>query len=144
VINCSGNGEDKIHVIANTDIEIPLEAVNQIKDFFQIHPGKALALSRWDAGEPEPVLFNRADSQDVWAIRGIAKGLPTRPIEIGRLGCDNRFAWELLNMGYDVVNLGATIRTLHHHATEVRYYYDNEGNLTAEIVPPPYHLIQPQ
>lgn len=129
---------DHINVIANTDIAFPSKAVADLQSLLSNREDLAVALSRWDNAEPEPVLFDRADSQDVWAWTGRCKGKTSIDFTLGKAGCDNRFAWELQQMGYLVVNMGKSIKTIHYHASNIRHYNSDSP------VPPPYLTIQPQ
>jgi hypothetical protein len=112
-------------VIANSDISFDsgLEALRPL-----VRPGVLAALTRWDDGTA-PSMEGRIDlatwrfysqSQDAWAF--VAGGLPAFPADF-RLGipcCENRLAYEAAAAGVIVVDPAFSIRTRHHHATNVR------------------------
>jgi hypothetical protein len=55
--------------------------------------------------------------------------------------CDNRFAYELTQMGYILSNPSKRIKSYHVHTSNVRNYLENDK--PKEIVPEPYQLIHP-
>lgn len=108
------------------------------------NPNTALALSRWDLlPNGELRFFDCADSQDVWVIRGCPKGFGNTDFPMGYAGCDNRFAYELRAMGYEVRNLGRSMVTIHYHLSGIRNYIDESGNKRL-TVPEPYLLVKPE
>jgi hypothetical protein len=127
---------DAVNCIANSDIYFDEDSVRLIEE--NIHPDECYALSRWDDKEGGIVkLFNRADSQDVWAFRGKVKQVNSCRIYLGTPGCDNAIAHRLDLAGYTVTNPSKDIRTYHLHNSGVRNYTPKDR------VPPPYKLIHP-
>ena len=123
--------EAEFTVIANSDIFFD-NTLNLIKNMYA---NQCYALSRWD------VLANGAtkhhdtpDSQDCWIfkrrIRNIRGGFYP-----GIAGCDNRLAYEIHSVGYDITNPSQTIRAYHLHKTNIRHYNPNNR------VPKPYRLL---
>lgn len=97
---------DDINVIANSDIyfkETPIAP----------KANQCFALTRW---EGDNHFLNRNDSQDTWIFLGQIKIPRYCDFALGRPGCDNRIAKELLLNGYDVINPSLTIKTYHLHA----------------------------
>lgn len=90
-----------------------------------------LALLRYEVSTEkgvEPVLFGpRSDSQDTWIVQ--SDSVKSRKwdwkslsFEFGRAGCDNAIGVELLRQKFVVANPALSIRTLHHHVSQVRTY----------------------
>jgi len=129
-----------VFIIFNTDIYI--NNPSAIYDYLWALPkNNALALSRWDKMGDSEVLFERADSQDVWAFRDVTNiNLPLQ-INFGVAGCDNRLAYELEQQGYTLLNPCKSIKTIHFHESAIRNYINN-GEVK-ERIPPPYKLVQP-
>lgn len=135
---------DCINVISNTDIFFTPESVTKISNYMQQKPQDALCLSRWDiAANGEATHFERWDSQDVWVINGSAKGRTTTEFTMGVAGCDNRFAWELKNMGYNICNPSKSIQVFHKHESAVRNYLNEQGAPTSSV-PQPYEMVTPE
>lgn len=132
-----------LNVFCNSDIYFL--NLKEISDFFYSRPRTpkfSIALSRYDispSGQAEH--FNRADSQDTWVFEGHPKFKPSIEIKFGVAGNDNRFAHEMKEAGFLVINPSIRIRTFHLHLTQVRNYVV-DGQVI-ERIPPPYHLINP-
>lgn len=133
--------KDDINVLANSDIYIT--DLNRIKDFMSQFIGKrsCLALSRWDI-QPlgEPNHFMRADSQDTWIFYGNPKFKTIDSYGMGIAGCDNKLAYELEQQGYEVLNPSCSVKTYHHHLSNIRNYINGDN---IQRVPPPYKLVNP-
>jgi hypothetical protein len=119
-------------VIANSDIAFDdgITAVGKV-----VRPGVLAALTRWD-DDTAPSMEGRVDpttwrfysqSQDAWAF--IAGGLPTFPadFQLGMPRCENRLAYEAAAAGVIVVDPALSIRTRHHHATNIRTWTRRDG-----------------
>lgn len=124
--------EHEINIIANSDIvfDSTLQMVHGITT------DQCYALSRWEFGTPHQVQ-TRGDSQDVWIFRGwpIING---GNFTMGRLGCDNRLAYDIMSSGLIVTNPSMTIKTWHLHQTNVRTYKPTDTPVSQ-----PYYKIQP-
>lgn len=117
----------RVCVVANSDISFDhtLRLVRPL-----VHPNTLLALSRWeDATGPSMgghldseagMLFSH--SQDVWIFRGGELPAFNADFQLGILACETRLAYEAAAAGIVVSNPAISIRTLHHHATNVRTY----------------------
>lgn len=122
-------------VLANTDI-FPDAGVRPLLQ--SIKPNECYALSRWDVQEDESSIhFNRRDSQDVWCFRAKMITIRGGDFTMGRAGCDNRIAFDIMQSGYIVTNPSRTIKFHHLHLTNIRHY--NPSN----TIKSPYHLIEP-
>lgn len=112
-------------VIANSDIAFDdsITAVSGV-----LAPGKLVALTRWD-DTAAPSMEGRVDdrcwrlysqSQDAWIF--LAGTLPAfrSDFQLGVPRCENRLAYEAAAAGVVVVDPALSIRTMHHHATNVR------------------------
>lgn len=126
-----------ITVIANADMEFPVETIEALRwlDLGNV----AFALTRWNP-EPDGTLKlqhpHPRGSQDCWIFQGPPKDVRA-DFTMGRPGCDNRFAKELDLAGYDVRNPSLTLKTIHRHTSEVRNY------TRADVVERPYLLVEP-
>lgn len=135
-----------VNTIANSDIFFPNihndEVYSHHINLLENNPDTCYALSRWDyAGGDNYVHFDRADSQDVWMFYGKPKPMNV-PYCLGKAGIDNRFAYELQQAGYNVLNPSRTFKTYHLHRSNVRNYIDENGQVI-DRVPPPYLLVKP-
>lgn len=137
---------DDINIIANSDIIIPMETIEQLRELYHYHKNRnrlCLALSRWDIQEDGSLTpFLRADSQDTWIFYGHVQTIEGADFYAGGVaGCDNRIAYLLALEGYQVINPCLTIQTHHLHLSGVRNYI-RDGVVT-EKVPPPYKMVAP-
>jgi hypothetical protein len=123
-----------ISIMANSDIyfDKTLDYLKFLKE------ADCYALTRWDVVDGNSIFFNRQDSQDVWIFKGVVK--VNAPFESGRLGCDNRIAYELKQTGYMVTNPSKTIKVYHLHS-EARA--ENENHDKSKTIPPPYEYVLP-
>lgn len=140
------DGIGTLNNIANSDIFFGSNeddiAYESHFDLISKNPNTCYALSRWDyAGGDNYVHFDRADSQDVWMFYGKPKPMNV-PYCLGKAGIDNRFAYELNQAGYNVLNPSKTFKTYHLHKSNVRNYIDQNGQVK-DRVPPPYLLVKP-
>jgi len=115
----------KACVIANSDISFTASIADAGR---LLQPNTLVALTRWD-DDAAPSMEGRVDSstwrfysqsQDAWIF--IAGGLPPFAADF-RLGiprCENRFAYEAAAAGVVVVNPALSLRTRHHHGTNLR------------------------
>lgn len=129
------NNRDGIKIIANTDIYF--DFVNIIKIKSAIEEDMCFALSRWDVGLDGKSTHHASwDSQDVWIFKGWIKDI-IGDFYMGKPGCDNRIAYEIMTAGYKVRNPSRSIKTHHLHLTQVHNY-----NRTPEdTVKNPYMLL---
>lgn len=128
--------DSDITIISNLDIYFnnTLEKLKNLKE------NEVYALSRWEDNGKNPLkLFDRSDSQDTWIYKGKIKDVNAN-FQLGRLGCDNRIAYEFKKAGYIVKNPAKEIQCCHVHR-EIRP--ENGGHDKSETVPPPYHYIAP-
>jgi hypothetical protein len=133
--------KDTISVIANSDIAFDEQSVKLISA--NIRPNECYALSRWDAIENSCELrhYNKPDSQDVWAFKGLIKPVANSDFTLGKPGCDNAIANRLEAAGYKLLNPSKDIVACHFHGSGIRNYNAAKGS--EDRVPPPYKLIHP-
>jgi len=121
----------EVCVIANSDISFD-ESLAPLGSW--IKPDMLVALTRWDDGTA-PSMEGRVDprtwrfysqSQDTWAFRAGALPLFRADFALGVPRCENRFAYEAATAGVAVLNPALSIRTWHHHATNVRSWKRGE------------------
>jgi len=127
--------DQEISIIANSDIYFD-DSLDCLKF---LDENTCYALTRWDDTLHGCIFFNRRDSQDVWIFKNPIKSVKA-DFEIGKLGCDNRIAYELKQAGYRVANPSRTIKAYHLHS-EVRT--ENENHDKRETIPPPYEYVLP-
>lgn len=135
--------DNGINIFCNSDIFFNrLDDIEQFIDNRPSPPKYMLALSRYDI-QPngQSILFDRPDSQDTWIFKGHPRFRTSIPIPFGVAGNDNRFAHEIVQSGYQILNPSKSIKTFHYHLTQIRNYVVN-GQVTQRI-PPPYHLVHP-
>jgi len=118
-------------IIANSDIYFD-NTLNWIK---QINMDKTMiALSRWDVdNNGYNKLFAYEWSQDTWIFKDLPEGIGK--YALGLPGCDNKFAYEVSQLGYDLINPSKDIKTYHLHNSNARNYNENDR------LPPPYKEI---
>jgi hypothetical protein len=121
---------DGIRIIANLDIFFD----DTIALTYKMPHDECFALSRWEDTER---LFDRKDSQDVWIFNGLIKKIDA-DFELGRIGCDNRFAYELQKAGYVVRNPSRSIKAYHVHNTL------RDGATRTKRIQEPYRYVSPE
>lgn len=133
----SDNSPVTLNVIANADIMFE-KSFSVLLTALQ--PDQCMALSRWNQETGGGLtLYDRNDSQDVWAFLGPPKPvLADFPVGVPR--CDNRILHELRQGGYRVINPAFSIRTIHVHSQH-QGEYPVEGS--AGFVEPPYAYLWP-
>ena len=139
---------DRVNIIANSDIYFSTDSLQRIVEFYT-NPANAqtcMALSRWEvqdhAQRESATLWDHRDSQDVWIFRG-KPDVPGADFTLGVPGCDNRIAKVILDAGYTVINPSRTIKSYHLHASGHRTYGTGRGGVKRDVIPGPYHFIQP-
>ncbi len=136
-IAAKNSSPDDINIIANMDIMFFEEDLKLIEDNLNI--GECYALTRYEMVDKDPKnakLWERVDSQDVWAF----KGRPPKihfPYFNGVPGCDNRLAYLIEQAGYKITNPSRSIKTYHNHICLKR-----NRNLD-KTIPPPYKYLPP-
>jgi|694.fasta_scaffold24051_8 hypothetical protein len=115
----------EVCVIANSDISFD-ESLAKLEP--RLEPDMLVALTRWDDGTA-PSMEGRVDprtwrfysqSQDSWVFRAGALPKFQADFALGVPRCENRFAYEAATAGVAVLDPALSIRTWHHHATNVR------------------------
>jgi hypothetical protein len=124
---------EDINVFCNSDIYF-----KEIESLKGIQENECYALTRWDQKGKELTFFNRRDSQDSWVFKGAAKHMNAN-FTAGMWGCDNRLAYELMRVGYKVINPSLSIITVHLHEVDER----NQERTPQNTVPQPYALLDP-
>lgn len=111
------SGPNDVNIIANTDITFD----QTLEWLARMTLNDAFILTRWEVPRiGVPYFLNKADSSDVWVIRGLPKVNIMGDLQLGQLGCDCRIAFELKKAGYRVRNFGKVIRSFHHHVSKYR------------------------
>lgn len=124
--------QDDVNVVANSDIyfDKTLLVVDSIRY------DQCYALTRYEHSTGQ--FLNRIDSQDAWVFRGQINysGGMYCDFHLGVPGCDNRIAWELSRLGYNVSNPSLSIKSYHVHSQPTNHTGD-------KVVQPPYMKIEP-
>jgi hypothetical protein len=128
---------DDINIISNADIifDETIALTSQLK------ANECWALSRWEmridyTKHPEQIQVY-GDSQDCWIFRGKIKPLSKSDFPLGKLGCDNRIAYEIQKAGYKISNPSKSVHTWHLHNSNVRGY-DPKVRNEHTVVSQPY------
>lgn len=124
--------KNDINIVANSDIYFDGEGIEIMN--LLLGEGNCWALTRWDALTGE--FMGRRDSQDSWIFRGHVKP-GNYDFGVGLPGCDNKLAYELQQVRYEVTNPSRTIKTFHLHKGEDRKWHGKPQ------IPPPYLLLEP-
>lgn len=119
-------GADDVGILANSDIAFDETLILLQGRRF---PDTVLCVSRWEDGEP----YAHSDSQDVWIFDGVPRSGVKAEFFFGIPGCDNRFAHELREVGYSLLNPCLNLRCHHRHTSGVRNYDDATPRLTGPI-----------
>lgn len=133
-VYCEGN---QIAIIANTDIYFD----ETLAESYNIEIGECYALSRYDSIKGALVPFHRRDSQDAWMFRVPLPKPKNCNFTMGIPGCDNRFAYELEQVGVRVTNPCGKIKAIHLHESGVRNYTKVTNQ---QRVSPPYKMVNPE
>ena len=106
-----------INILINSDCWIPPDSFSLLG---KLKDGDAWALSRWDLRpDGEAKHYDVSCSQDCWIWRDTHK-IKDIGFHFGYPGCDNRFAWQLKEAGYNVLNPSKTFRVYHYHLSGER------------------------
>ena len=136
-VNAMKWNEGDMVVIANADMlfEDSLMLADDLKE------DECYALSRWEDGDKIQRQVN-GDSQDCWIFRWPIKNVDKMDIDfpLGKMGCDNRLAYEIQKAGYKVTNPSKSIKTWHLHKSNARNYSNFDRN-ESTVVPPPYLIV---
>ena len=118
-------------ILANSDIYFTSE-IEEIKDLDL--KDKALCLSRWDIlGNGYAKLFDYSWSQDTWVFTKVPTNITEIDFPLGLPACDNRFAYQLADAGYVVVNPSKSIKSYHLHLSNKRSYTE-KNRLPGKVI----------
>ncbi|KDO21518.1 hypothetical protein SPRG_12482 [Saprolegnia parasitica CBS 223.65] len=120
------NAQDNVDIVwllANADVYFDAS----VAMLQQTTAHQVVALKRWERGASDSVFFlhPRIDSQDAWAFRAPISGADLA-VPLGYPRSDSHAAYRLRQLGYDVVNWGVFVRTMHVHASSSRLYTETE------------------
>ena len=129
------------NVIINSDIFVD-DTIGRLCSSDLHLKKKMLALLRYEYSPVKSKIFGpRMDSQDTWILHSAFNPTPSQirafNFEFGKPGCDNKMAYLMNILGYEVINDPVHIKTYHAHANPARDYTVNDR------VPPPYTLVVP-
>jgi len=119
---------DNINIIANLDIYFD-ETIIYAKN---IKNNQCFALTRWEIKKDKIKFLNKGCSQDSWIFKGKIKNIKSG-FYLGRMGCDNKIAYEIQQAKYKITNPSRTIKTYHLHQIKHTRNYENK-----KVLPPPY------
>jgi hypothetical protein len=134
-----------INILSNSDIFFD----NSLKFTEKIlKTNVLLSLLRWEFGVVPKIEIMRSDCQDTWIWIGKMKELNYSDFYLGKLGCDNRIAWEFQNVGYHLLNPCTIIKTYHYHTSNIRTYEQTivgqqSHDKNKDVIKPPYQYVRP-
>jgi hypothetical protein len=121
-------GDEKVIIISNADIIID-NTMSNIK-FSESKIG--YCLTRWVPDFNHNIVKYKPWSEfpcdlsfDTWVLKTPIYHVKNLGFELGNIGCDHRFAYELWDAGYNVINPSKLIRTLHVHESNERFYTED-------------------
>jgi hypothetical protein len=124
---------DGIKILSNSDIffDQTLEKIEQKLDEKLVY-----CLTRWDLLEDGNLVFyENFKSQDAWVFSGkLIENIGN--YYMGLPGCDNRFAKELMDSGYNIKNPSLTIKAIHVHKSNLRNYHKTADRVIGEYAYP--------
>ena len=129
-----------VNIISNADIifDETLSHLDKLKE------NDCWALSRWEMKSDYSKHLTQiqiyGDSQDCWIFRGKIKQLDKSDFPLGKMGVDNRIAYEIKKAGYNITNPSKTIHTWHLHNSNVRGYNPAVRN-EHTVVSQPYENV---
>lgn len=133
--------DSDINIIANTDIYFNHSSIGILKELINLE-NVCFALHRHEKGKK--YIFRNC-TQDAWIFKGKIKDKVYSDFCLGIPGCDNRIAYELKKVGYQLFNPSTSIVIFHHHESEIRNYYQLEQVGMAEYlkarIPPPHEFL---
>jgi hypothetical protein len=115
----SVTGNNEINILVNSDIFTD-QTISMVSDFNM--KKTVLCLCRHDITQGAITRFIEAEySQDTWIWQGKLE-FTGGDYHFGILGCDNVFAYQVNQAGYQVLNPSRHIKTTHLHLTPERSY----------------------
>lgn len=137
IISVANNIGADYSIICNSDIYFD-DSLSRLRNMAK---DEVYALSRWDCKRDGTIeLLNHKDSQDTWIFKGKISDQLRCDFSMGKAGCDNRLAHELVQAGYRVSNPSQDIVTRHLHISNIRNYNINNSK---DRVQPPYAMVEP-
>ena len=123
--------KNDINIIANLDIffDNTLSYVSKIKN------NECFALTRWDITKEKIKFLNKGCSQDTWIFKNKIKKIKG-DFYLGRMGCDNKIAYEIQRAKYKIINPSRTIKIYHLHQIKYTRNYENK-----KVLHPPYSNV---
>jgi hypothetical protein len=133
------SADDDVNVIINSDCFLDPRTSGRVQ---RVRAGEACCLSRVELESIVPLRVNRTLTrqlrpvryamQDSWIFRGKPRDGMFLDYPLGRLGCDNRLAYELKTAGYEITDRYRQLRLMHYHVSQSRNW------TAADRVPGPY------
>lgn len=123
-INTNDLFKNSINIIANSDIFFD-NTLLKVEEFFPENKKTALALTRHNFNtktNKAEIHHSMGWSQDTWIFKGQIDNNLICDFQVGVKGCDNRLAFELHRVGYNVINPAHKLKTYHLHETGYRTY----------------------
>jgi hypothetical protein len=125
--------DNDINIFCNSDIIIDEKSILLCNTYLK--DNDCFALTRYDLKNNinEDTLFSiminyskkfeiSKWSQDTWILKGTIKNIENKfNYLFGSIGCDNRFAYDIKDSGYNVINPSIDIFTFHYHLIRKEY-----------------------
>ena len=118
-----------INILANADI-IFTPSILMLR-YLEL-TSTVVCLQRWEHENERASIHVKNSSQDVWCWKNQIEDIDSFDFQMGLPSCDNRLAYELKSMGFNIINPCIDIVTVHSHKNKSR---DNSGRTTS-ILPP--------
>ena len=117
-----------IKILSNSDMTFEVDSLRKLQTMNL--DKTCLALTRYDVINYEPFEYHlrndfASDSQDTWIFTDITPTDLMR-FNLGVPGCDNRIAKIIHDLGFNVKNNSLTIKTFHHHKSQIRNYTNQD------------------
>jgi len=120
-----------INILANSDI-IFTASILMLRYIEMANT--AICLQRWEHENDRVSIHIKNTDQDVWCWKNQIEDIDSFDFHMGVPGCDNRLAYELKSMGYNIVNPCIDIVAVHSHKNRSRGGASDQ----ATTVLPPY------
>ena len=116
-----------INILSNSDIIFTASIV--LLRYIEL-TNTVVCLQRWEHENDRVSIHVKNTAQDVWCWKNQIEDIDSFDFQMGVPSCENRLAYELKSMGYNIVNPCIDIVAVHSHK--------NRSRSTAATVMPPY------
>ena len=122
-----------INVLANADI-IFTPSILMLRYIEMTNT--MVCLQRWEHDNDRASIQIKNSSQDAWCWKNQLEDIDSFDFQIGLPAADNRLAYEVKSMGYNIINPCIDIVTIHSHKNKTREGSAMGAGRVANILPP--------